>query len=185
MHTLLHWYIIRLYTFSNGINLIIVHANQRHFSFRSDEKYIILQTRQEFSCDDNSDCYPNATVPSSLVECFSGVCRCMECFELGSDGRCTIEFPTCYFYDSGTLSCQDDRRSQLVAFLLSLFLSGVGAANFYVGQTGLAVGQLVLFLAVFLISCAFICIPCCLFCCVAGDEAKVSFALEQYILIQL
>ena len=145
--------------------------------FYRSEEAIHIEIRQEFSCNNNSDCYSNATVPSSLVECFSSVCRCMECFERGSDGRCTIEFPTCYFYNSGTLSCQDDRRSQLVAFLLSLFLSGVGAANFYIGQTGLAAGQLTLFIAVMLITCFAACIPCCVMCCVMGDEAKVGSIL--------
>ena len=142
--------------------------------YRSEET-IHIETRQTFTCTSNSDCYTNASAPTTLVECVGGTCFCDECFDLGSDGRCTIEFPQCYNYNVGTASCQDDRRSQLVAFLLSLFLSGVGAANFYVGQDGLAAGQLVLFLAVFLVSCFAICIPCCVMCCIMGDEAKVQF----------
>ncbi len=135
--------------------------------------------RQSFSCNnDNSQCYPDgvSSVPSRLVECVNDFCSCNECFENGNDGRCAALFPnnTCYFYNSGTTTCQDDRRSQLVAFLLSLFLSGVGAANFYVGQDGLAAGQLVLFLSIILISCLAICLPCCLVCCVMGDDAKVG-----------
>ena len=144
---------------------------------RSEES--LLDTRQnDFSCNNNDTlCYPEniTAVPRSLIECVVDVCSCSECFEQGSDGRCTIEFPNCYDYNRGTASCEDDRRSQLVAFLLSLFLSGVGAANFYVGQTSLAAGQLSLLLVTILITCFAMCIPCCLVCCVMGDETKVNY----------
>ena len=58
----------------------------------------------------------------------------------GDTGRCTLcsDYP----YSEISQACGNDGRpSQLTAFLLSLFLSGTGAANFYIGQSGL--GQFV------------------------------------------
>ena len=54
----------------------------------------------------------------------------------GETGRCRL----CddYRYSQGQRICGNDNRpSQLTAFLLSFFLSGTGAANFYIGQTSL------------------------------------------------
>ena len=54
----------------------------------------------------------------------------------GESGRCTV----CSDYQASTTNGQcgtDNRPRQLTAFLLSLFLSGTGAANFYIGQNSL------------------------------------------------
>ena len=81
-----------------------------------------------------------------------------------------------------TLTCDDERRSQLVAFLLSIFLSGVGAANFYIGQNGLAGGQLAILAVLILVACFGICIPCCVMCCVLGDsDVMVCLSNELYV----
>lgn len=51
-------------------------------------------------------------------------------------GRCTL----CSDYEASRATGEcgtDNRPRQLTAFLLSLFLSGTGAANFYIGQTSL------------------------------------------------
>ena len=54
----------------------------------------------------------------------------------GESGRCT--FCSDYEASNTTGECgADNRPRQLTAFLLSLFLSGTGAANFYIGQTSL------------------------------------------------
>ena len=133
-------------------------------------------------CSVASDCYPegfpNTTiVPNSLVECSNGICFCGDCFTRNTTtNMCFFQYPDCYFYDptGGSLSCVDRRRSQVVAFVLSLTLSGVGAANFYIGRDGLAGGQLFLFLFVFVCICAVICLPCCSFCILgAGKEEGV------------
>lgn len=53
-----------------------------------------------------------------------------------STGQCRV----CSEYnyrDSFELCGLDNRPSQLTAFLLSLFLSSTGAANFYIGRTDL------------------------------------------------
>ena len=55
-------------------------------------------------------------------------------------GRCRL--CSDYTYSEVLQTCgNDNRQSQLTAFLLSFFLSGTGAANFYIGQMSL--GQLV------------------------------------------
>lgn len=134
-------------------------------------------------CSSNSDCFPSgftnsSIVPVSLVQCLSnGACFCNECFTRNlTTNKCFFEYPNCYYFDktSGTSTCVDRRRSQVVAFVLSLTLAGVGAANFYIGQNGLAGGQLFLFIFVFVCICAVICLPCCSFCVIgAGKEEGV------------
>ena len=69
---------------------------------------------------------------------FSGdQCDCNECFELGSNGTCVDVSCEDWRYDQTELDCVDDRPKQLTAFLLSLFLSSTGAANFYIGRNDL------------------------------------------------
>ena len=55
------------------------------------------------------------------------------------EGTCSGTICPDFQYDNKTRMCSsvDNRKSQLTAFLLSLFLSYVGAANFYIGQNGL------------------------------------------------
>ena len=74
--------------------------------------------------------------PSLFMVIVAGQCVCEMCFTRNSSGQCQI----CSDYPfSNTLGeCGvDDRPRQLTAFLLSLFLSSTGAANFYIGQTNL------------------------------------------------
>lgn len=111
------------------------------------------------SCTRDSDCFPpglsdTSTIPTSLVDCLSdGVCTCNQCFTRNATtNKCFFEHPTCYYYDPNAASdtCVDTRKSQLVALLLSLSLSGVGAANYYIGRNMLAGIQLALFLFIFI-----------------------------------
>ena len=107
------------------------------------------------SCNKDSDCFPpgfsiTSAIPTSLVDCLNnGVCTCSQCFTHNTTtNKCFIEYPTCYYYDPNTDTCVDMRKSQLTALLLSLTLSGVGAANYYIGQNVLAGTQLALLLLV-------------------------------------
>lgn len=98
--------------------------------------------RQDIMCtvDNNTACLPDgiSVVPSNLITCSNGdFCICNECFERGDDGRCQLNSCDEYFYDESERECVDDRPSQLTAFLLSLFLSSTGAANFYIGRDDL------------------------------------------------
>ena len=135
--------------------------------------------RQSFICANDSQCYPNGltNVPQRLIECVSGTCTCYDCFTQDqSTGQCTQTVATpadCYYFNSVTLQCVDNRKSQVVAFALSLTLSSVGAANFYIGQNGLGAGQLVLFLSIFIILYCGICTPLCAVCCMQNENVKV------------
>lgn len=137
---------------------------------------IIRLPRQSIQpCNDRSDCYPDGVtfVPTNLINCIDNRCFCDQCFTRNTTGQCGMTIPspaTCYYYDEQSDQCVDNRKSQLVAFILSLTLSGVGVANFYIGQNGLAAGQLVLFFSIFLIICFAVCIPCCAVCCLAQTE---------------
>lgn len=65
-----------------------------------------------------------------------GQCVCNDCFMMDdSTGRCSVcsDYP----YTSPGGCGTDNRQSQLTAFLLSLFLSSTGAANFYIGRNEL------------------------------------------------
>ena len=66
-----------------------------------------------------------------------GVCACSECFEEGPSGRCVNVECEDWRYDQSERECVDNRPKQLTAFLLSLFISSTGAANFYIGRNDL------------------------------------------------
>lgn len=116
---------------------------------------LCLSPRQDpGSCSNNTDCYPPGlrAIPDSLVECEAASCVCRSCFELNeTSGRCQVDEP-CQSYDDASRECDDDRRSQKIAFLLSVFLSCTGAANFYIERLELALPQL--FILILLIVCS-------------------------------
>ena len=57
---------------------------------------------------------------------------------LNSNGLCDVSLCPDYLYNNVSDVCgQDSRPRQLTAFLVSLFASSTGAANFYIGQDGL------------------------------------------------
>ena len=99
-----------------------------------------IETRQVVSmnCSEAPQCWPdNTPVPSTLINCdqVTNQCICNDCFFRNDTGRCEEDSCEDYFFRDN--ECVDDRPSQLTAFLLSLFLSSTGAANFYIGQDGL------------------------------------------------
>ena len=108
-------------------------------------------------CNSNTDCYPldaGGSIPTTFVSCFEGACQCSSCFmQNTTSGRCET-MPNCTVFDYGTISCIDNRQNQLTAFLLAFFLTWVGAANFYIGQLGLAIPQLIIGVFLFFMSCA-------------------------------
>jgi hypothetical protein len=140
------------------------------------QEVLPLQTKATArkACTSQSNCLPNTIanktgVPTSLVSCDMNTftCVCKECFQL-KDSKCYDQ--PCWTYNSGTHTCVDTRKSQLTAFLLSFFLSYVGAANFYIERHDFAGAQLALFLLGFCFVCVSV-IPCCILpCCAAGSE---------------
>ena len=138
-------------------------------------------SRQTFTCSNQEECLPgrfrnNGTVvPPNLIDCIQGMCICQDCFMVSAAGSCSLRECRDYARDG----CQDDRRSQLTALLLSIFLSSVGAANFYIDRDGLAAGQLVLFLIILFSSCA-VCFPLCCVCCASDQEKTVGIILSIY-----
>lgn len=153
-----------------------------HLSYH---KRNLLQTSP---CANQQDCLPagyvNTTVvPPNLIDCIQGQCICQDCFMVSTDGTCSLR--ECRGYTRN--GCEDDRKSQLTALLLSIFLSGVGAANFYIDRDGLAAGQLVLFLIILFSSCA-VCFPLCCICCAKDKECTgilltIYFALITILIV--
>ena len=90
-------------------------------------------------CSFDDDCIPveyqNVSVPPTLVSCntSSGLCICLDCFVRSSD-VCDVNRKACNKFLVDTGECSDDRKSQKTTLLLSVFLSAVGAANFYIGK---------------------------------------------------
>lgn len=130
-------------------------------------------------------CLPDGVndAPTSLVNCVSNECVCNECFMMDSEtGRCRL--CSDYTYSEVLQTCgNDNRQSQLTAFLLSFFLSGTGAANFYIGQMSLGGGQIAILLIIMATSYAMCCLPCCLACCVAKEEVKGSAFFIIFMLL--
>ncbi len=66
------------------------------------------------------------------------LCECSGCFMLNSAGLCDASICPSFQYNNASGTCGVDKRpKQLTAFLLSFFLSSVGAANFYIHRNGL------------------------------------------------
>ena len=93
------------------------------------------------TCNSQADCLPanltGYTVSTDLVLCSAeGICQCTQsCFILNGI-RCG--YSSCGWYGPNSTICTPiNQKSQLAAFLLTWFLSNVGAANFYIGQNGL------------------------------------------------
>ena len=67
--------------------------------------------------------------------------------ECGNNGRCHNNKCQCdsgYYTQTSTDPCGYKQKQQVTAFCLQLFLGGFGAGHFYVGEIGLAVGELIL-----------------------------------------
>eukprot|EP00731_Ephydatia_muelleri_P002390 Em0001g2390a len=104
-------------------------------------------------------------VPSDYIKCESYNCICSSnCFKLNGF---ICDFSVCGQYSNATNICTtaSDLKDQKTAFLLSLFLSSTGAANFYIGRNDLAISQLVM-TVVMLVPVVVFAIICCryLFC---------------------
>ena len=119
-----------------------------------------------FECNNASDCYPPDlnNISTDLISCFQNACLCYPCFTINTtSSKCQVE--NCFKWTSDG-ECVDTRDSQKEAFILSFFLSSLGAANFYIGQWQIGLAQLLLF--IFLLSLC--CFCCTYFCCLLQFE---------------
>ncbi|CAI8013438.1 hypothetical protein GBAR_LOCUS8514 [Geodia barretti] len=103
---------------------------------------------------------------------------------MGPEGTCIEVSCEDWRYNTRDLDCQDDRPSQLTAFLLSFFLSSTGAANFYIGRDDLGGGQLFLLILMFAVSYITCYLPCCLGCCMSKDDVKGSIFFMALIVLE-
>ncbi|KAI6652318.1 TM2 domain-containing protein 3-like [Oopsacas minuta] len=100
---------------------------------------------------------------SIYVRCYDGQCQCKTddyCFQYtpDSDYPCTI-LKVCNEYSHTTDTCTNPNGYDWrTAFILSLLLSGTGAANFYINRYELAVPQLFLLTLAFVLQVTIICI---------------------------
>lgn len=108
----------------------------KHTMIKGKVKHSAVQLpRVQYACTTDKDCYPpnlqNTTIPPKYINCdnSSALCQCNDCFIREND---TCALAKCHNWSN--VQCVDQRRSQKTAFLLSVFLSSTGAANFYIGQ---------------------------------------------------
>ena len=88
-------------------------------------------------CTFSSDCYPaglnGSSVPTKFINCSNQKCVCSDCFYAANSYK-SCAYQRCWEYDKTAQTCNDLRKDQRTAFLLSVFLSALGAANFYIEQ---------------------------------------------------
>ena len=104
--------------------------------------HTVAERQANTPCNVQMDCFPaNLTgsrynVSTDLINCVNNVCVCSQsCFYLNGS---TCGYSKCGWYAPATNVCTPiDQISGDTVYLLSAFLSGVGAANFYIGQNGL------------------------------------------------
>ena len=92
---------------------------------------------QANKCTNSSDCYPaglnGSSVPTKYINCSNQKCVCSDCFYATNSYK-SCAYQKCWEYDKTAQTCNDLRKNQRTAFLLSVFLSALGAANFYIEQ---------------------------------------------------
>eukprot|EP00731_Ephydatia_muelleri_P006840 Em0003g1088a len=102
-------------------------------------------------CSNSNGCYPadlnGTSVPTKYIKCSNQKCVCTDCFYATNSYK-SCAYQRCWEYDKTTHTCNDLRKDQRTAFLLSLFLSALGAANFYIEQNVIGGLQLATFVGV-------------------------------------
>eukprot|EP00731_Ephydatia_muelleri_P006821 Em0003g1069a len=113
------------------------------------------------ACSNSSDCYPaglnGTSVPIKYINCSNQKCVCSGCFYATISYK-SCAYQSCWEYAKTTQTCNDLRKDQRTAFLLSLFLSALGAANFYIERYDLGGIQLCCFLLLPVILFGFYCV---------------------------
>lgn len=104
-------------------------------------------------CTTDSDCSNIEGVSRDLVRCdeSTGVCDCNECFSRIND-TCQVYQPNCTGYSQEEGKCVDNRKSQKVGLILSIFFGSVGGANFYIEQNLIGMNYVVVIVCVKLTS---------------------------------
>ena len=107
-----------------------IHIQRSHTSYRA----VSVPTSL---CTISSDCYPaglnGSSVPTKFINCSNQKCVCSDCFYAANSYK-SCAYQRCWEYDKTAQTCNDLRKDQRTAFLLSVFLSALGAANFYIEQ---------------------------------------------------
>ena len=106
-------------------------------------------------CSNSSDCYPvglnGSSVPTKYINCSDQKCVCSDCFYATNSYK-SCAYQRCWEYDNITQTCNDLRKDQRTAFFLSLFLSALGAANFYIEQNALGMLYNIVFMFIYMVS---------------------------------
>lgn len=84
-------------------------------------------------CSSTLDCQiglPIVNISSSLIGCINATCVCRQCLDTTFDNRCVLN--PCFILLNNTCHPNHKRRSQNIALFYSIFLTAVGASNFYI-----------------------------------------------------
>ena len=148
---------------------ILVSFNLANCAAVDERSHSIRPRQTEDECTTDRSCYPanfppNANINSTLVRCanisFTAgglMCVCEQCFVRNETSQiCEIDMP-CQSYNITSGVCFDSRFSQQTVFILAVFLTGVGAANFFIGRPEFGGPQIAIFL-VFVICLILLCV---------------------------
>ena len=82
-----------------------------------------------FHCTSDSDCFPDLN--SNLSSCLNSFCTCRDCLSTNAlSNRCVLD--PCFIVINDTcLSPLDHHHLKSIALLYAIFLTAVGASNFY------------------------------------------------------
>ncbi|KAL5502968.1 hypothetical protein EMCRGX_G009831 [Ephydatia muelleri] len=101
-------------------------------------------------------------VPVVIAGCLVALFICLDALPL--ETRNDLHVKALRQAPKSAINCSAiGQKSQRTAFLLSFFLSSVGAANFYIGRNDLGGAQIAVFLAPTILCCAMCCVVC--ICC--------------------
>ena len=169
----------------------------------------IRQTELPPSCFNDTDCSQQGCVNDSVqdsdcneqdffhCDTVTGWCICHECFILNSITNRCYTMPPCTDYDNTTGQCIDRRKKQLTAFLLALFLTWTGAANFYINRLEYAIPQLIFGLMCCSLSCITKCardsvkdseeggVKVCIGCCIGIPACLLTLLFFSWTLVDL
>lgn len=135
-------------TFSSGLSRLSVQTDfdTGSLDLQNDRK---LLSTDVFNCTGHESCS------------YRGVCvNANEC--MCDDGYIT-------YRPSSDVQCNYRQKKALIAFLLEFFLPIVGAGEWYLGNTGYAIGQLIYFFGGLILLCI---IPCIFVKCIGADKTK-------------
>lgn len=147
-------------------NFTCSHINS---NYPSKISFIESTINSELLCCQAEDSSPRllADYKCSSTTCPNGMCD--------TTNRCFCNDKYTTFQPEAGVQCNYRQKSRYGALLLEFFVGmEAGAGYFYLGYTGLGVGQLILFFPAMIVICVLLC------CCAAAKQEKLSVLIGVF-----